>query len=152
MLRREKLIDVFVPGMPLAKGSPRLLVVKGRTKPVESGAEIEWERTVRTWALTVARPRPVLCDEGPIAVRLRFYLRPPQTARAARGGIVEASSRPYDVDKLARAILDALQGSKTQRPVIMADDKQVVLLSASKTLVERGARTGVHIRAWRLAS
>ena len=69
---------------------------------------------------------------GRVAIGLRFYITP------TKGGKAPGRLRG-DVDKLARAALDALTG------VVYADDEQVTTLLAGKYAVERGSVERVEI-------
>ena len=51
-----------------------------------------------------------------------------------------AVKRNGDVDKLARAVLDALVTGRA-----FSDDSQVIKLSATKRIAEPGEQSGVHI-------
>lgn len=112
-----------VNGAPKPKGSMRAFVPKGWTRPVltsTNAAVKTWEQTIRS----VAQDHAAAFTTDPVRVRLRFALpRPKSLSR-------RASCRPHtkrpDVDKLARAALDALTG------VIYKDDSQVYALHAAK--------------------
>lgn len=101
----------------------RAFVPPGWTRPVltASSASVKtWEQTIRS----VAQQQVSAYTTDPVRVRLRFALpRPKSLSR-------RAAHRPHtkrpDVDKLARAALDALTG------VIFADDSQVYALHAVK--------------------
>jgi len=112
-----------VTGAPKPKGSMKAFVPKGWTRPVltTSSAGLKaWEQMIRS----VAQAHVSAYTTDPVRVRLRFALpRPKSLSR-------RASHRPHtkrpDVDKLARAALDALTG------VIFKDDSQVYALHAVK--------------------
>lgn len=83
---------------------------------------------VKTWQKAVGGgARTVLGDVAPspaaFALKLRFFVVPPQKIPANRGGLPIVSD---DVDKLCRAILDALTG------IVYVDDQQVLDLDATK--------------------
>ncbi len=63
--------------------------------------------------------------------------RPKSTPKATPAAV----KRP-DLDKLARAVLDAITGT------VLVDDSQVVDLSASKRLAEVGESPGALISVW----
>ena len=71
-----------------------------------------------------------------VGVFLRFIL--PRPASAPKTKYSPASKRP-DIDKLSRAILDAITG------VILEDDSQVVFLNARKIIASPGEQPGVRI-------
>ena len=81
--------------------------------------------------------------EGPLQVRLEFFLQPP-AGHALRTPRQQwqwsAPWRRPDLDKLQRAVLDALTG------VLFSDDGQVVQLAA----VKQYGQPGVHIVAEQL--
>lgn len=124
-------LQLFVPGIPAAQGSKR---------HVGRGVMIESSKRLRPWRATVTAAiveagwhhDPVLA--GPVAVSLMFYFPRPRahygTGRNANrlkdSAPLWHDKRP-DVDKLARAVLDAITESGTLR-----DDCQVVALSARK--------------------
>lgn len=132
-------LALFVYGTPAPKGSKDY---KGRRK---NGSAILVESAAATlvpWAAEVSR----LAREagvrlaGPVSVGLWFCLRRPQRAR-----IDAPADRKPDVDKLARAVLDALTEAGT-----IEDDARVVDLHAQKMLVGPG-QTGcrITVRSWR---
>jgi len=124
--------SVFVPGKPAPQGSKR---------HVGNGRLIESSREVGPW-----RERVALAAHGhtrglltpPVSVRLEFVL--PRPKSAPKRSTPSATKRP-DVDKLARAILDALTG------VWITDDSHVTDLYAHKRLAEPDETPGVFIQA-----
>ena len=72
---------------------------------------------------------------------MRFYL--PRPASASKTKKLPASKRP-DLDKLARAVLDALTD------VIFEDDSQVVSLGAFKYITNPGQQPGVKVTVYEL--
>ena len=117
------LVTFTVSGAPKPNGSMRAFVPKGGNRPVltTSNAGLKaWEQTIRS----VAQAHVSAYTTDPVRVRLRFALPCPKSLSR------RASRRPHtkrpDVDKLARAALDALTG------VIFRDDSQVYALSAVK--------------------
>lgn len=73
---------------------------------------------------------------GPVSVRLDFVM--PRPKSAPRRFTPPAVKRP-DIDKLSRAVLDALTG------ICWHDDSQVIALTATKRLAEIDETAGVHI-------
>lgn len=121
---------VFVPGAPAPQGSKRHV---GRGILVESSKAVgPWRERVALAAHSHARG----LLGGPVSVDLTFVL--PRPKSAPKRTTPPAVKRP-DLDKLARAILDALTG------VWFADDSAVVSLFASKRLAEIEEPPGVHI-------
>jgi crossover junction endodeoxyribonuclease RusA len=129
----SRTIDVFVPGRSAPQGSKRHV---GRGILVESSREVgPWRERVALFAHNAMHGQQLIT--GAVTVRLEFVL--PRPVSAPKRRTPPAVKRP-DVDKLARAILDAVTG------VIIADDAQVTDLHATKRLAEIGEASGVKIR------
>jgi crossover junction endodeoxyribonuclease RusA len=124
-------LEVFVPGRPAPQGSKR---------HVGAGILVESSKTVGPWRQTVAYTAaqvfvgPPL--DGPLLVRLGFVM--PRPAATPKRRTPPAVKKP-DVDKLARAVFDALTS------VVWRDDSQVVDVHATKRLAELDETPGVHI-------
>ena len=139
------MIDFFVPGTPVTQGSKTAIVRHGRAVIVE-GKTKEHRDQFQAWRHAVgteARQATVRFNgpwptEHPVIVTLDFGIQQPASAPKRRR-TWPAKPRSGDIDKLARAVLDAITG------VLVADDAQVIGLSATK----RYARPGVHVRIWR---
>lgn len=135
-------ISFDVPGTPQTKGSARAFVVKGRAVVTNDNARTKsWAGVVATFALAAMQLGKPL--EGPVRVTLRFRLARPK-AHYRKGGLrgdapSYVSKRP-DVDKLARAVLDALTS------VCFVDDAQVAALVVEKFYGERPG-VSVHVEA-----
>ena len=117
------LVTFTVSGAPKPKGSMRAFVPKGWNRPVltTSNAGLKaWEQTIRS----VAQAHVSAYTTDPVRVRLRFALPRPKSL-SRRASCQPHTKRP-DVDKLARAALDALTG------VVFKDDSQVYALHAFK--------------------
>jgi len=132
------MVDIFIAGVPQAKGSTRAFVVKGRPIVTSANKSVKgWEQTVRN-ALGMAS---VVLIKGPVAVTLWFTLPQPQT-RAPKPRSADPHKRnpvpdtKPDLDKLARGTLDALNR------IAFEDDARVVDLQVSKRY---GKRVGVGI-------
>jgi crossover junction endodeoxyribonuclease RusA len=114
-----------VRGVPQPKGSARAFVVKGHAVVTSDNGNLkDWETAI-AWearAVMAARPdaRPLT---GAIDVEVVFFRSRPKSRSRTR--FPRPVTKP-DVDKLARAALDALTG------VVFVDDAQVVRLLASK--------------------
>ncbi|MBE7193762.1 MAG: RusA family crossover junction endodeoxyribonuclease [Gordonia polyisoprenivorans] len=122
--------EVFVPGKPAPQGSKRHV---GRGVLVESSKEVgPWRERIALAAHSHARG----LTAGPATVRLEFVMPRPQSA--PKRSTPPATKRP-DVDKLARACLDAITG------VWIADDSHVVDLRATKRIALPGETSGVQI-------
>jgi crossover junction endodeoxyribonuclease RusA len=121
---------LFVPGTPAPQGSKR---------HVGRGILIEQSKAVGPWRERVAlaaHQHGLTLMDGPVAVDLTFVLPRPKSAPKTR---TPAATKRPDIDKLIRAILDALTG------VAFSDDAQVVELTANKRLADPGCGPGVWI-------
>ena len=114
------MIEFTVYGIARPKGSMR----RGRGRAVfDSNPHVKaWSLLVRQVAQRAVAASPVLL-RGPLGVAVEFHLPRPQ--KYDRRGAVAHLTAP-DLDKLIRAVLDALTG------IIYRDDSQVVDLSAAK--------------------
>lgn len=122
----------YVPGKPAPQGSKRHV---GRGIMVESCKELgPWRERVALAAHNATLGQPLL--SGAINLALDFVL--PRPKSAPKRSTPPAVKRP-DVDKLARACLDAITG------IIVADDSQIVDLHATKRLAELGETPGVKV-------
>lgn len=113
----------FVPkswaAAAMAQGrAPRAIVTADNTK--SKG----WQQLVAEQAQTVAGE----LFEGPVALAVTFWLPRPQSLPKR---VTHHTKKP-DLDKLARALKDALKG------VLYRDDAQVVDLNARKRYAEHG--------------
>lgn len=120
----------FVEGTPAPQGSKR---------HVGHGRLIESSKKVKPWREAVARearkhyPRP---KQGPIRLTIIFAMpRPKAWGKLRRDPMIQ---RP-DLDKLVRAVCDALTGIAWQ------DDSQVTRIHACKVRAEQDAPTGARI-------
>jgi crossover junction endodeoxyribonuclease RusA len=131
----EMTITFFVPRRPAPQGSKRHV---GRGILVESSREVgPWRERVALVAHNVMAGSGLL--DGATGVRLEFVLPRPKSAPKTR--TPPAVKRP-DVDKCARAVLDALTG------VVIVDDAQITDLHAVKRLAEVGETPGVWITVY----
>lgn len=124
---------IFVPGAPAPQGSKRHV---GHGRMIESSTAVgPWRERV---ALAVHAERwPLLT--GPVAVDLSFVMPRPKSTPKRR---TPAAIKRPDLDKLERAILDALTG------IAFQDDAQVVELGASKRLASPAGQPGVWISVY----
>ena len=125
------MLALFVPGRPAPQGSKRHV---GNGILVESSKAVAPWRTAVAWHAAQAHPHALL--DGPLAVRVEFVM--PRPAGCPKRTTPPAVKRP-DVDKLARAILDALSD------VVWRDDSQIVDLHATKRLAALDEQPGAHI-------
>jgi len=122
------MIDFSVPGSPVPQGSGRALRLrrgprrgKGVVIPDNEPALYAYRAALGAVARRARRAAGVSDPfEGPVRLVVTFTLARPKTVRRALPHV-----RP-DLDKLARAVGDALKG------ILYVDDGQVVQLSAWK--------------------
>lgn len=119
------MISFTVLGIPKPQGSKRAYVNKhtGRAQLVDqAGAPLQdWRVDVQQAAIIAMDGRPPY--DCPIYISLRFHLQRPKSHPKNRQ--TWPATRP-DIDKLARAVLDALTH------ICFHDDGQVVFLSVAK--------------------
>lgn len=139
----NNIVQVFVPGKPAPQGSKRYLGVKGgKGITVESSKAVApWRADVRTtvdnYCADGDMPLPLHAKGEPVSVELNFVM--PRPASASKRSTPAATKRP-DVDKLARAVLDALSSAG-----VWCDDSQVTHLVVSKRVAFVGERSGCWI-------
>lgn len=131
--------SVFVPGVPTPQGSHRAFVVGGFARVTDDNPKTRpWRADVHAGVLAVTGSRIVYPTE-PVALHLLFVL-PRRAAEPKRR--LDPHTRKPDIDKLARATLDALSG------LIYTRDQQVTRLHAHKRTAAPGEIPGAHIE-WR---
>lgn len=125
----------FVPGSPAPQGSKSFKGVHGgRGILVESSKALgPWRERVALVAHQHARN---VASGVAVSVRCDFVM--PRPKSTPKRSTPPAIRRP-DIDKLVRAILDAVTG------ICFADDSQVVDLRATKRLALPEETPGVHI-------
>lgn len=117
-----------VPGPAAPQGSKRAFRTKGgRIALVESSAKVKPYRAVAALCATEAWRQPP--TQGVVALEVAFrFVRPKSHTKAdgsLRAGAPLAPGKP-DIDKLLRALLDAMTG------VVYVDDSQVACIWATK--------------------
>ncbi len=118
---RKDVFKLEVRGIPKPQGSMRAFVVKGRPIITSSTKGLKaWRNLV---ALTAQAKAPQELIEGPLHIDLDFKLPKPKAEPKRKR--TWPSRRP-DLDKLIRAILDALTG------IVFRDDSQVIGIYAAK--------------------
>ena len=132
-------LTTFVAGQPAPQGSKRGFATKGgRVAMVESSKHVKpWRESIRA-ALVDDAGRPRAVFDGPVCVELRFIMRRP-VSTPKRRRTPPAVKKP-DLDKLARAVLDAVSSAGVWR-----DDSFVTQLSAMKRIAELDETPGVEI-------
>lgn len=135
-------ISTWVAGVPAPQGSKRPLGRRGgfgKVIMVESSTKVKpWREDVRQafldrWLRT--GERQVLT--GPVVVKIVFVM--PRTKAMGTKPAPPMVQKP-DLDKLVRAVLDALKSA-----CVYADDSQVVTVLAHKRRAEPGEATGAMI-------
>ena len=120
-------IVLYVPGVPAPQGSKRHV---GRGILVESSALLKpWRATIA--AACHERDIAGLHLDAPLMVSLMFTVTRPAGHYGKRGLLNSAPAFPTkkpDIDKLSRAVLDALATDAN----VIADDSRVVTLKATK--------------------
>ena len=114
----------FAQGTPVPKGSLRHV---GNGRLVEQTKAKPWMAVIRQAALSTNER-----FEVPVQVNATFYFPRP---KAAKNRIYPHMRSAGDLDKLCRALLDALQDSKADLG-ILSDDSLVVSLSAQKVYAD----------------
>lgn len=141
-----KLVEFEVYGQPQPKGSTRAFARLVRGRPV--AAVTSDNRNLKTWAALVAdvaqkHAKGTFFAAGePVYVLLRFAVQRPQSLPKR---VLQPTKKP-DLDKLARAILDALTGT------IVHDDAQVVDLRCVKRYAAFDEPPSVYVQVAELRS
>ena len=117
------MIDFTVSGQPRPQGS----------KNIYRGRLVESAKGLKEWREAVAKEaaKQNFYTDQAVEVLVHFYLERPKTVKRERPSV-----KP-DIDKLLRAIGDALTGT------VVKDDSQIVSVSAKKEYGEPGARIQV---------
>lgn len=124
------LADALVEGKPQPKGSMRGFVHKGRAVLTTAN------KGLKPWTTRVVKElkKSIWLDEPyPYAVRVSIYASfvPPKSRSSD-----EPMIQKPDIDKVARAVLDAIVEAG-----VICDDKQVVFLMVSKRYSETGTES-----------
>jgi crossover junction endodeoxyribonuclease RusA len=135
-------VSFIVQGTPIPKGSMRVVPTQRGPRVVYSSRVAHWENLIREAALAaIPQHWPV---DASIEIDMVFVLPRPKYHRRPNGTLREKyyeaphMSHP-DLDKLARAVLDALTG------IAWRDDSQVGYMLATK---EYGDVPGCQIYLW----
>ena len=132
-LHTDTTIRFEVRGLPIPQGSTRAWVLHGKPVITSSAKGLAtWRRLVADVAQNHAPREPW---EGPVGIELHFGLPKPKSAPKRKR--VWPDKRP-DLDKLTRAVLDALTY------VVFADDSQVIDIRASKDYGAPGVVVEIH--------
>ncbi len=128
--------EITIPGTPVAKGRPRIgkygTYTPKKTAMFESYAGY-------CWAAEYGHLKPI---ESPLDVSIVFYMPIPKSiTKKAKEAIEQGKTKHIkkpDLDNMAKAVLDALNG------LAYKDDSQIVSLTLYKTYSEQ-PRTEVKI-------
>lgn len=141
LLHYGELCNFWVPGIPKPQGSKKAWVnPKTRRAHVTESAGMplkEWRYDVKMAAAEqmighTMVPRPLA-----LAVHISYVL--PRPLSLPKTKPTPPATKKPDVDKLDRAVLDALSNT------VYVDDSQVTTLIGHKRLAELGEQTGARI-------
>ena len=131
-----KSVHISIYGNPAPKGSVSAFVVgKGENpRAVVSHTEKSknWEKFIKDHL-----PDNILLD-GPLYVSLRFYLERKESVKR------ELPYKDADLDKLVRAVLDAIQVHRKKKGIII-NDSRVTDLYVTKRYADETRELGVDI-------
>ena len=127
----------FVPGIPKPQGSKRAFMPKGGTRPVMvEDANVKPWRVAIAWAAKEAQAGAPL-RTGPLLLDVEFRFPRPlshhvggRADRPLRAPAPRWVERAPDLDKLVRAVGDALTGT------VYGDDRQIVRIWATKVYAD----------------
>lgn len=146
----EGRVGIRVYGIPIPQGSKVANFHAPGVRDSNDKKLRPWRKTVRTQAEDTCRYHDTIT--GPVRVWVRFtFTRPPSHYRTGRNAHLLREAAPLfpgrlhgDVDKLVRAIFDALTDAK-----VWSDDTQVVDVRARKFYADEDelalSRAGVDI-------
>ena len=118
---------IIIPGEPIPKGRPRMAVTKRGTRITYTPERTkQFAERVEKWALT----QKVKKMDGLLRVVIWFWIKKPK------------SWKVYDIDNLAKGILDPLNG------LAWGDDRQIVDLLCFKRTGIDDPLTDITITSW----
>ena len=131
--------EFVVLGKPAPQGSMKAFMLKGKPRlTCDNKNTVPFRQAVGWEALRQRPTNDLYAPAGvPVAIRIGFFIAKP-TSTAKR--VTRPCKKP-DLDKLCRAVFDALTG------VVWHDDSQVVSLNAAKHFAQTGCpeRTVISI-------
>lgn len=128
-------VSFRVTALPVPKGSMKAFIPKGWSRPVLTSTS-KGLRDYATIVRVAAQDHVVTLEQDGMTVRLDFILpRPKSLPKKPRWH----TTKP-DLDKLARAVLDALTG------LAWRDDSQVVALTCTKRYAGLTEAPGLTVR------
>lgn len=128
-----------VHGVPIPQGSTRAFIPKGWNRPVITAANSKtkpWRQEIAGCALAEMERLGLSKIGRKTAVKISAYFSFPRPTSVSPKRFPEKTTKP-DLDKLVRALLDALTG------VVFEDDSQVVMFAAKKGFGAPGLRVRV---------
>ncbi len=142
---RRELVSVFVQGDPRSKAFHHARRKDGRPFSLDSDTSRSWQKTIAEVVRYCGRSE--MCPPGAaIELSLEFLLRRQkgEIGQEEVDGQLLAARRKgkIDIDKLERAVLDALTG------VIYKDDSQVTRVVKIKRVCDADEVPGLHVSAW----
>lgn len=127
-------IKFFVPGAPAPQGSKRHI---GAGRMIEMSKNVgPWRERIAITAHNAMTEHGLTLIGGPTAITIEFIL--PRPKSAPKSWTPDAIKRP-DIDKLARAVLDAITR------IVICDDAQITDLQAYKRIAGTDETPGAHI-------
>lgn len=145
----DVILPVWVEGSPAPQGSLTAYAIPGKGARIVQGANpdsrarlLAWRELVGYTAREAMRGRQMVAD-GPVMCSMTFCL-PRKTNTPKRAHTWPCRGRSLDLDKLVRAVCDALTG------VAFADDAQVVGTWALKRWADEGQEPGVMMSVWQV--
>lgn len=139
-LFKPRVIEFFVAGEPIPQGSKTNMPLRGGgVVMVESNRKTKpWRKHVKTQAWLAMDDQAI--HNGPVGIRVVFAFERPKSSE------FDTKCTKPDVDKLVRAIFDAMKGT------IYSDDCRVIELNARKVFIggeypKQGAYVRVELTA-----
>jgi Holliday junction resolvase RusA-like endonuclease len=137
-VQEEWLVSFTAFGSPVGQGSKRIVPTKAGPRVIEANPNTRlWRDSMRFDAAEEMMNGELEMAHFPVAVRMLFFLVRPKShyGTGRNAGVLKSSAPRYaavapDLDKLARAVLDALTGT------VFHDDRQVVDLVCGKVYAD----------------
>jgi len=126
------LLHLTIPGVPIAKGRPKLTTQGGFARAYTPVKTRRYEDQIRCEAYDVMAGREPL--QEPVSVTVTAYVQPPKRLSSAKridacAGVLKPQTRP-DVDNYAKAALDGCNA------IVFRDDSLVTDLIVRKRYSE----------------
>lgn len=139
-------IHIFIPGPPVAKGSPKMMINRrtGARFPGKDSKKLEeWEKVARGSAIAAMQGRELL--RGAVRLEVEFVFPRPKSHIGKNRRLL--SGKPFihiskpDLDKLMRALGDCMNG------IVYADDSMICrcLLMKRYENVDVGISVGTSV-------